>query len=172
MLLQDIWYGLRLLRKNPAFSCVAVLSLALGIGANTAILSLIDAVLLKLLPVRDPQGLVFLGTQGSNRIDHGFYFETYQRLKAEQPFFQELAAFSPVRLNVSTDGQLEPSVQGQLVSGNYFAVLGVGAAVGRTLTGDDDRVPGGHPVAMISYQYWQRRFGLASSAIGKKLLID
>src|SRR5437867_12503530 len=114
-MLQDLRYGLRLLRKNPAFSCVAVLSLALGIGADMAIFSLIDAVLLKLLPVRDPQGLVFLGTQGSNRIDHAFYFETYQRLQAVQPFFQELAAFSPVRLNVSSEGQLEPSIQGQLV---------------------------------------------------------
>ena len=101
-----------------------------------------------------------------------FYFETYQRLRAEQPFFRDLAAFSPVRLNVRVNGQLEPSVQGQLVSGNYFAVLGTGAVAGRAFTQDDDRNSGGHPVAMISYQYWQNRFALSSSAIGQEIFID
>src|ERR1700732_2057513 len=97
----DLRYALRLLRKSPVFTGVAVLSLALGIGANTAIFTLIDAVLLKLLPIRDPQGLAFLATQDQTGASTNFYFETYQRLRAEQPFFQDLAAFSPVRLNVS-----------------------------------------------------------------------
>ena len=174
-LAQDVRYGLRLLRKSPVFTSVAVASLALGIGANTAVFSLIDAVLLKLLPVRDPQSLLFLATEaraGANAANTSFYFETYQRLRTEQPFFQTLAAFAPVRLNVSVDGQIEPSVEGQLVSGSYFSVLGAGAAAGRTLTEDDDRVPGAHPVAMISYPYWQRRFGLSAAAIGQKILID
>ena len=169
---QDVRYALRWLRRSPGFACVALLSLALGIGANTAIFSLIDAVLLKLLPVKDPQGLVFLGAQGRDGIAHTFYFETYQRLRAEQPFFTDLAAFSPVRMNVSVDGRTEPSVEGQLVSGNYFGVTGAGAVIGRTLTDQDDRLPGAHPVAMISYAYWQRRFGGSAEAIGKKILID
>jgi predicted permease len=172
---QDVRYGLRALRKSPAFTLVAVLSLALGIGANTAIFSLIDAVLLKLLPIRDPQSLMFLAAQeqtGGSSASTNFYFETYQRLRAEQAFFQDLAAFSQVRLNVRVNGQLEPSVLGQLVSGNYFTVLGVSAVAGRAFTEDDDRNPGGHPVAMIGYQYWQRRFGLSSSAIGQEIFID
>ncbi|HYW45504.1 MAG TPA: ABC transporter permease [Bryobacteraceae bacterium] len=168
---QDLRYGLRLLRKNPVFSSVAVLSLALGIGANTAIFSLIDAVMLKLLPVRDPRELLILAKQAEGGVDPAFYYETYERLKKEQPFFRELAAYSPVRLNVSIEGQSESSM-GQLVSGNFYSVLGVGAVAGRTFTADDDRVPGGHPVAMISYRYWQRRFGLESSAVGRKVLID
>ena len=166
--MSDVRYGLRLLRQNPVFTSVAVLSLALGIGANTAVFTLIDAVLLKLLPVRDPQGLLFLATPGNT----SFYFETYHRLQAEQLFFRELAAFSPVRLNVGIGDESEPSVEGQLVSGNYFAVLGTGPAAGRTLTEDDDRLPGAHPVAMISYAYWQRRFGLSASAIGQKISLD
>ena len=144
---QDVRYGFRLLRKNPVLTSVAVLSLALGIGANTAIFSLIDAVLLKLLPIKDPQSLMFLATGDASTGSTDFHFETYQRLRAEQPFFRELAAFAPVRLNVSVNGQAEPSVEGQLVSGNYFAVSGTDAIAGRTFTEDDDRNPGGHPLA-------------------------
>ena len=172
---QDVRYGLRLLRKSPGFTSVAVLSVALGIGANTAVFSLIDAVLLKFLPIKDPKGLVFLATEDqadANATSTNFYFGTYQHLRAEQPFFRELAGFSPVRLNVSVNGESEPSVEGQLVSGNYFAVLGVGAATGRTFTDEDDRIPDGHPVAVISYEYWRRRFGVSHSVVGQKLLID
>ena len=169
---QDIRYGLRLLRKNPAFSAVAILSLALGIGANTAIFGLIDALLLKSLPVQDPQSLLFLGKQWQDRVSPAFYYETYQRLRAVQPFFRELAAYGErVRMNVSIDGAAE-STMGQLVSGNYYGVLGVPPVAGRVFTPDDDRVPGAHPVAVISYEYWQRRFGGDAAAIGRKLLID
>jgi hypothetical protein len=169
---QDARYALRLLRKNPAFSAVAVVSLALGIGANTAIFSLIDGLLLKQLPVRDPQGLWFLAKQAEGGIAPTFYYETYQRLREGQTFLRELAAYcGRVRMNVSVDGEAE-STMGQMVSGNYYAVLGIAPAAGRTFTADDDRVPGGHPVAMISYAYWQRRFGGAASAVGKKVLID
>jgi predicted permease len=171
-LTQDIRYGARLLRKNPAFSAVAVLSLALGIGANTAIFSLIDALLLKLLPVRDPQSLLFLAKEAEGGIDPVFYYETYQRLRKEQPFFRELAAYSGrVRMNVSTGGDAEP-LMGQLVSGNYFAVLGVAPIAGRAFTADDDRLPGAHPVAVISDRYWERQFARAPSAIGSRIWID
>jgi predicted permease len=149
-----------------------LLSLALGIGANTAIFSLIDAVLLRLLPVSSPRELVFLGTQTASGTDHNFYFETYQRIQREQLFFTELAAFSPVRLNVSGDGESEASVPGQLVSGNYMSLLGIHSIIGRTFTANDDRFPGAHPIVMISYAYWQRRFGGSGDVIGKKILID
>jgi hypothetical protein len=171
-LLQDARFGARLLRKNPAFSVVVIVSLALGIGANTAIFSLMDALLLKIVPVDNPQVLVLLGTQTPEGTDHNFYYETYRRLQMEQPFFQKLAAFSLTRLNVSVNRQSEPSVQGQLVSGNYFSTLGVGPELGRALMPDDDRVPGERAVAVISHAYWERRFGLASSVIGRKILIS
>ena len=169
---RDIRYGLRLLRKTPGFSAVAILSLALGIGANTAIFGLIDALLLKSLPVRDPKTLLFIAKQAEDHADPDFYYETYQRLRAAQTFFQEIAAYGErVRMNVSVDGGAE-STMGQLVSGNYYAVLGVTPAAGRVFTAEDDRVPGGHPLAVISYAYWQRRLGGSADAIGRKVLID
>src|SRR5262249_28843070 len=98
----DLRFATRLLRRNPAFTAVAALSLALGIGANTAIFTLMDALLWKLLPVQDPASLIFLGKQLDTGIDPSFYYETYDRLRRDQPFFRELAAYSPVRLNVDT----------------------------------------------------------------------
>jgi predicted permease len=169
---QDVRFGLRLLRKSPVFSCVAILSLALGIGANTAIFGLIDALLLKSLPVRDPQSLLFLGTQEQNGVATQFYFETYERLRAAQRFFPELAAYGgKVRMNVSIAGAAE-STMGQLVSGNYYSVLGVPPLIGRVFTSEDDRFPGAHPVAIVSFAYWQRRLGGSAAVIGTKILID
>jgi len=171
-LAQDARYGLRLIRKNPGFSAVAILSLALGVGANTAIFGLIDALLYKSLPVRDPQSLIFVGKQWDGRTDDGYYYETYRRLREQQPFFAELAAYGEqLRLNVVVNGD-SASTMGQFVSGNYYRVLGIQPAAGRLFTPDDDRVPGGHPVAVISYSYWRSRFGAASSVIGQKVLID
>ncbi len=168
---QDLRYATRTMRKNWAFFTAAILSLALGIGANTAIFGLIDALLLKSLPVRDPQSLFFLAKQDGARADAYFYYGTYQRLRAEQPFFQELAAYGArIRMNVSVDGVAE-STFGQLVSGNYFNVLGVPPVAGRLFGPEDDRIPGGHPVAVISHAYWQRRLGGSADAIGKKILI-
>jgi predicted permease len=168
---QDLRYAARTMRKNWGFSAVAILSLALGIGANTAIFGLIDALLLKSLPVRDPQSLFFLAKQEHYGTDPYFYYETYQRLRAAQPFFQELAAYGErVRMNVSIEGVAE-STMGQLVSGNYYNVLGVPPVAGRAFGPEDDRIPGAHPVAMISHAYWQRRLGGSADAIGKKILI-
>src|SRR5215472_15369714 len=169
---QDLRYAARVLLKAPVFTGVAILSLALGIGANTAIFGLINGLLFKSLPVRDPESLLFLGKQEHDRVSTHFYYETYDRLRAAQPFFQELAAYAErVRMNVAADGLSEPAM-GQLVSGNYYSVLGVAPVAGRLFTAADDRLPGGHPVAIISYPYWQRRFGGEASAVGKKVLID
>jgi predicted permease len=165
---QDLRYGARTMRKNWPFFTVAILSLALGIGANTAIFGLIDALLLKSLPVKDPQSLFFLA---KSRTDTYFYYGTYQRLRAAQPFFQELAAYGErIRMNVSVDGVAE-SAMGQLVSGNYFSVLGVPPVAGRVFGPEDDRIPGAHQVAVISHAYWQRRLGGSADAIGKRILI-
>ena len=152
-MLQDLRYALRMLQKSPVFSAVAVLSLALGIGANTAIFSLIDAVLLRMLPVADPQRLVVFQMSGD-----GFSYPDYKLIRDTNTVFTGVLGYSPARLNVRIDGQLEPAGTGQLVTGNYYSVLGVRAILGRTLEPDDDRTPGAHPVAVISYAFWQRRF--------------
>ena len=148
---QDLRYAARTMGKNRGFSAAAILSLALGIGGNTAIFGLIDALLLKSLPARDPQSLMFLAKAAPQGRDAYFYYETYQRLRAAQPFLQELAAYGErVRMNVSIDGAAE-STMGQVVSGNYYNVLGVRPAAGRLLGPEDDRIAGNHPLALISH---------------------
>jgi predicted permease len=171
-LFQDIRYGTRVLRKSPGFTIVAVLSLALGIGANTAIFSLIDAVMLRMLPVQNPEELLVLTTSSRGSIDYGFTYRRYQMFREQNRAFRDLAASSPLRLNVSVDGEVEPTVAGQMVSGSYFSVLGVNAIAGRTIGLEDDRVPQGHPVAMLSYMYWDRRFARSTAIIGKRILLD
>jgi len=158
---QDLRYGARMLMKNPGLTSIAALTLALGIGANTAMFSLIDAVLLKSLPVRKPDELVLLSGEYS-----------YHGLRAMREYDQVstgLAAFTDVRLGMSIAGQDEPTVLGHLVSGNYFYVLGVRPIIGRLLVDDDDRAPGAHPVAVISHGYWSRRFGADPAVIGKTI---
>src|SRR5262249_15036436 len=158
---QDLRYGARMLLKNPGLTSIAALTLALGIGANTAMFSLIDAVLLKSLPVRQPDELVLLSGEYSH---HGLrVMREYDRVSTG------LAAFTDVRLGVSIAGQGEPTVLGHLVSGNYFSVLGVHPTVGRLLGADDDRAPGAHPVAVISHGYWSRRFGADPDIVGKTI---
>jgi predicted permease len=172
-LIQDIGYALRLLRRSPVFTTAVTLSLALGIGANTAIFSLIDAVMWRTLPVKDPEGLVLLTHSRGTSFQGGFTYQQYRIMRQQQSRgFTELAAWSPVRLNVSVDGSLEPTTDGQLVSGNYFSLLGVSPVAGRAISAEDDVVPNGHPVAMISYGYWKRRFGLSPSVIGRTIAIS
>jgi predicted permease len=167
--LRDIGYALRLLRKSPAFTAAVTLSLGLGIGANTAIFSLIDAVMWRTLPVKDPEGL-FLLTHGPRPpFQGGFTYQQYRIMRGQNP---GLAAWSSARLNVSIDGSLEPTTSGQLVTGNYFSVLGVSPRAGRAIGPEDDIAPNGHPVAMLSHGYWKRRFGLAPAAIGKDIAIS
>jgi predicted permease len=165
----DLRFALRMLRRNPGFTLIAVLMLSLGIGANTAIFSLVDAVLLKLLPVKEPEQLVLLSYVGSRGPGDEFSYGHYERFRDHNQSFSGTLAYHPLRLTVSLDGQPEPAVSGQLITGNYYAVLGVNASLGRTILPDDDRVPGGHPVCVISNNYWQRRFAGASSVVGKTI---
>lgn len=171
--LKDLRYAVRLLWKTPVFTLAVTLSLALGIGANTAIFTLINAVLWRTLPVRDPEGLVLLIHSRGTNFEGGFTYQQYRVMREQQGHgFTELAAWSSARLNVSIDGSLEPTTNGQLVSGNYFSLLGVSPIAGRAISMEDDVVPNGHPVAMISYGYWKRRFGLAASVIGRDIAIS
>ncbi len=166
-LILDVRYGLRQLRRNPGFTAVAVLTLALGTGANTAIFSLIDAVLLKSLPVRDPQQLVLI----SQKPEQPLSYPLYSYLRDHNRSLSGIVAFHAfANWNVSTAGKTQ-LMTGQLVSGNYFRVLGINAAAGRLLSPQDDEVPGRNPVAVISFNLWSRRFGLGHGAIGKTISI-
>jgi predicted permease len=174
---QDLSYGLRTLRRSPGFTAVAVLSLALGIGANTTIFSVVDALLLRTLPVRNPEQLVAVTTR-----DAGFYssYPSFERYRDLTGVFSGVAAICLVdRYNIRVNDPVSGSRlndAGQigiaLVSGNYFSTLGVGTEIGRPLTVDDDRVPGGHPVAVVSNSYWERRLGRTSDAVGRTLTLN
>src|SRR5579862_9332124 len=168
---QEIRYGLRQLGRNPGFTAVAVLTLDLGIGANTAIFSLINAVLLKTLPVAHPEELVLLRWESAHVKTDYLPYPTFKHLRDHTQAFNGMFAFCSLALATSVDGA--PSITaGQLVSGNFFSMLGVQPAVGRTFTLDEDRIPGGDPVAVISYRYWKRQFGLDPAAVGKSITLN
>jgi putative ABC transport system permease protein len=168
---KDLLYALRVLRRNPGFTAAVVLSLGLGIGANTAIFTLLDAVLWRMLPVRDPEHLLVVGLQRGADAGTGFNYSGY-RLLHENNGLADVAGYTTAPINVSVDGPPEPSIQGQLVSGGYFPLLGVNPAIGRTLGPDDDRVPNGHPVVMLSHGYWERRFARDSSIVGRTIRLS
>ncbi len=166
---RDLRYALRMLRRSPGFTSVAVLLLALGIGANTAIFSVADAVLLKSLPVKDPEQLVLLSHTNSGDYSDRFSYRNYEQIRDHDRTLSGVLAYYPLRLTVNLDGQPEPATTGQLVSGNYYQVLGAGALLGRTLAPEDDRAPGAHPVCVISHGYWRRRFGGDTGVVGKTI---
>ena len=169
--LQDLRYAGRTVRKHPAFTVAAVLSLAIGIGANSALFTLINTALWRLLPVRDPEHLVVLGQRGPNSLANGFTYQQYELIRDYTRAF-DLAAYSRVRLNVAIDGAIEPTLEGQLVTGAYFPLLGVRAALGRLLGPDDNRVPMGHPVAVLAHTYWQRRFNGDPAVLGRSISLS
>jgi predicted permease len=171
VLLETVWhdlrFALRVLAKSPAFASTVVLSLALGIGANTAIFSLIDAALLKLLPVRQPERLVqFRG------IDYWFPYPAFQQFRDHNRVFSGVFAFASIgNVDFEVNGHGEIA-SGQVVSGDYFSVLGLNAILGRAITPEDDKVAGAGPVAVISYSYWQRRFARDPGVIGKRIVLN
>ncbi len=175
--LQDLKYGLRMLVKNPAFTAVAVLTLALGIGANTAIFSLLDAVMLRELPVQNPSQLVLFGEGRSagSTDDLGstdlYSYPFYRAMREKNQVFSDVGAmlsilFGGMHGAVGGSANLEP-MNVQLVSGTYFSVLGVKPILGRAFTEAEDEPAGGHPVAIVSYSWWERRFGRDPVVVGK-----
>jgi predicted permease len=177
---------MRMLLKAPGFTLVAALSLALGIGANTAIFSLLDAVMLRSLPVQEPEKLVFFGKGDSvgltNDFPKGswdlFSYPFYKEVRERNEVFTDVAALQSMLYTVhgvvnggGASGEPE-KLYAQLVSGSYFSVLGVNAGLGRMLTDADDQTPGAHPVVVVSYSWWQRRLGGAPTAIGKTITFD
>ncbi len=185
--LQDIRYGLRQLRRSPGFAAVAVLTMALGIGANTAIFSLIDAVMLRSLPVRDPAQLVLLNWKKwkgetttsvlAVESDNGspnaapFSYPAFQDLRTHSRVFASLFGFVSLgTAEVRISGQTHLA-QGEMVTGNYFSGLGVSPTLGRAIT-DDDQKPGAPLAAVISYGYWSRQFGRSPKVVGKGIAVD
>lgn len=171
-ILHDLAYGLRHLYRAPGFTLAAVLSLALGIGANTAIFSLMDAALLKMLPVKSPEELFFMALRSVPKGKQTSFlpYRFYRQLPGRQNLFSGVCSSIP-NLDVSVGNQPEIA-HVELVSGNYFSLLGVRPLKGRTFTEDDNKTPGGHPLAILSYSYWQRRFSGDSSIIGKPIILN
>lgn len=172
-IIYDLRYALRMLRKKPGFTLVAVLTLALGIGANAAIFSLTDAVLLQSLPVKAPQRLIAILSYEPNSgdVDNSFSYPMYQDLRDRNTVLSGVVARGGAQMSISYEGRND-RVVGELVSGNYFEVLGVRAWAGRLFTQDDDRTPGAHPVAVLSFGFWERRFGKDASIVGKTILVN
>lgn len=174
-LIGDVRYAARVLAKNPVFTAVAVLTLALGIGANTAIFTLLDQILLRLLPVKNPQQLVLLTMRGrhygNNWGGNAISYPMYRDFQDHNEVFSGMFCRFPTWVNLTAAGQAE-RVEAELVSGTYFSVLGVTTALGRTFTPNDDRVPNGHPLVILSYGYWRQRFGGDPSILGKSLTIN
>jgi predicted permease len=171
---QDLRYAFRALKSNPGFAAVAVLSLALGIGANTAIFSLLDAVLLKSLPVARPGELSLLNSDGATMRSGTFSYPLFQRFRDAAPAANTLIAMSRIApLNTLAPGERESvPASGQLVSGEYFSTLGVYPELGRLLTSEDNRIVDGHPVAVISHGFWQRRFGGSPAVLGQRIQLN
>lgn len=170
----DVKYALRILAKNPGFTFVVVLTLALGIGANAAIFSVTDKVLLQSLPVRDPDQLVVLSAynpQDGPEFESSFSYAMYKDLRDRNDVFSGVITRGSAQMNVSYADQNE-RVRGELVSGNFFEVLGVRPWAGRLFTQNDDLNPGAHPVAVLSYTFWERRFGKNPNIIGQTILVN
>ena len=166
-LIKDLRYAVRSLAKRPGFTLVAVLTLALGIGINTTVFSLANSVFLRQLPVASPQNLAWIFSNRENPSSYPDFVE-YQQ---QTDLFDGVLAYEWVGLNLGSNGQAE-RVEGALVTGNYFDVLGVKPALGRTFLPDEDKTPGASPVAVISHTLWQRRFNSDASVVGKPLVLN
>ncbi len=192
-MLQDLRFAVRMLRKSPGFATVAILTLALGIGANTAIFSLLNTIMLQSMPVRNPQELVVLrwsahgrpqhigsssygdcrGTEWSDTVSGGcsFSYPMFKEIRQRVDLFSGVMAFAgPARLDLSGNGPASIT-RGELVSGNYFQTLGVSAALGRILEPTDEQL-GAEPVVVLSYEYWQHAFGGEPGTIGKSIRLN
>ena len=175
-LVSDVRFALRGFRRSPLFATVAILSLALGIGANSAIFTLIDQVLLRKLPVTRPDELVMLyqtgAHNGSNMGGRMHSYPIYQDFQQKAEPLAEVLCRRLVPASVSVDNRTE-RLTAELVSGNYFSMLGVKPAIGRVFSSkEDDQVYQGHPVVVLSYDYWVSRFARDPNVVGRKILVN
>jgi predicted permease len=172
---RDLNYALRALRRSPGFTCVAVLTLALGIGANTAIFTLLDQVMLRLLPVKNPQELVLLTMRGhhygSNWGGNAISYPMFQDFRDHNEVFTGMFCRFPYVASITSGGTAQ-RVDIDLVSANFFDILGVKPALGRFFALDEDRVQNGSPIVVLSYPYWRSHFGGDRGIVGKTLNVD
>jgi predicted permease len=182
--IQDFRFALRLWRQRPGFTAIALLSLALGIGANTSIFSMMDALMLRSLPVKQPEQLMLFGSGRTSGVMDDFpersselFSEPFLKtVREKNDVFSDIAAVESMTENVharfaGANAELEP-LHIRVVSGNYFALLGVGPAVGRVLAEEDDQKPGGNPVMVMSYRFWQRRFSKDAGVLGRTVTFN
>jgi len=172
----DLRFSVRSFLRSPSFTAVSVLSLALGIGATTAIYSLVDQVVLHVLPVAHPERLVLIDWKGEQLAEtFGTYnllsYPICRDLQQQTQFFDGVFCRAATTINLSTGGDPQPTAA-EVVSGSYFPVLGLNPARGRLLTIDDDQVPGASPVVVISYDFWRNQFGSAPDIVGRKVLVN
>ena len=172
--MQDLRLALRALRTAPGVTLIAIVSLALGIGANAAIFSIVDVLLLRPLPVRDPDSLVHLSTSASVTYEPNFSYSTFDQIRRANLFDGALAFSNCCGTSLLTIGTASQPVERRFLSGDYFSTLGVTAVVGRMFTPDDDRPQGGPDgtAAVISYRLWQRQFNGAMNVIGFHVTLD
>ncbi len=175
---QDLRFGLRLLRFNTGFAAAAILSLALGIGANTSIFQLLDALRLRTLPVKNPQELARVAIDHRNSASGHFTsrysdltYAMWEQIRAQQQGFSDIFAWGPTQFNISSGGEVH-NVQGLWVSGEFFQTLGVAPTLGRLLTPSDDQPGCASAGAILSYSYWQKEYGGQRDTIGRKLTIS
>jgi len=172
---RDFKYSLRNLVRTPGFTAIAILTLALGIGANTAIFTLLDQVLLRLLPVKNPQELVLLTMRGhhygSNWGGNAISHPMFRDFRAHNEVFSDMFCRFPFSASLSFGGQAE-RVDFEMVSGTYFSTLGLNPYLGRVFTPEDDRVPDGHPYIVLNYAYWKTRFSSDPGILGKTLTLN
>jgi predicted permease len=171
-LVQDLRYGVRMLRRNPGFTAVAVLSLALGIGADTAVFGLVDSLLLRMLPVKQPERF-YTPVWSTDRFknQNGFTLAAYEEFREHNKVFSDLLCRRVTQVGMLAGDRTEP-VSLEQVSGNYFPMLGVRAHLGRILGVEDDRPAAGHQVAVLSHEFWQRRFGSDPAILGKAIHLN
>jgi hypothetical protein len=169
--LLDLRLALRRLRQNPGFTAVAVITLALGIGANTAIFSAINAILLRPLPVANPSEIVTLNEQLGGNTFPSLSYPNYRDFRDRNTVLSGLMGYRILPASLGLPGSSQ-RVWGYLVTGNYFELLGVSAIAGRTITPADDVTPGGHPLAVLSYACWQKRFGGDRAAVGRTVKVN
>ncbi|HKQ89094.1 MAG TPA: ABC transporter permease [Blastocatellia bacterium] len=170
-LIQDLRYGARTLLKKPGFTLIAIITLGLGIGANTAIFSLVNMVMLRPLPVSQPDRIVEVTPLFKGQSIGAFSYPTYKDFRDKNEVFDGLAAYIPIPMSLSRNGVNE-RVWGYLASGNYFDLLGVRAIKGRMFTQEEDLVPGANHIAVVSYGCWQRRFGADPNLVGKTIKLN
>ena len=170
-LLHDLRFGMRMLLKSPGFTAVAALSLVLGIGANTAIFSLIDKVMIKKAPVEEPDRLVVVSVDSGRGLGTVFTYPDFADYRAQNEVFEGLVCYAQRALTLNDGGQAE-RIQGTIVSGNYFTALRVQPALGRGFLPEEDKTRGSHPVVVLSYGLWQRRFSADPGLVGKAVNLN